>query len=75
MPLGAEDVQTTEVDYFLMFCFDDSLRAFVRDAPLLVSNVIGIDLVAFQKLARHEIRISAEQNVGTAAGHVRCNRD
>ena len=43
--------------------------------PLLLGRFVGIDLLLLQKLARHEIRIAAEQDVGTAAGHVGGDRD
>ena len=44
-------------------------------APLLVRRFVRIDLFLLEKLARHEIRIAAEQNVGAAAGHVGGDRD
>ena len=61
--------------YFLVLFFDDPLCLRECDAPLLFGCFVGIDLFLLQKLARHEVRIAAQQNVGTATGHVRGDRD
>ena len=68
--LSAEDVKSANPDDLFVLGFDDAFRTRESFCPLFVSGFIGIDLFLLQKLARHEIGIAAQQNVGTAAGHV-----
>src|SRR6185503_17667086 len=72
--LSADDVQTAKANHFLVLFLDDSLRLRKRGLPLLFSGLIGIDLILLQKLARHEIRIAAQQNVRTTTSHVSRDR-
>src|ERR1700730_18570644 len=70
MSFGADNVETAEADYFFVLGLDDSFGARESFVPLFVAYFVGIDLVLFKKLARHEIRIAAKQDVGAAARHV-----
>src|SRR5215831_6005130 len=70
MTFGAKDVQAAKCDYFLVLFIDDASGFRISAAPLLIIGFIGIDLVRLQEFARHEIGISAQQDVGAAAGHV-----
>jgi hypothetical protein len=54
--------------------FDDPFRLQESVFPLRLGRLIGINFLFLQKLARHEIRIAAQQNVGTATGHVGSDR-
>ncbi len=70
MSFRADDVETAESDHLLVLSLDDAFGASEDCAPLLVGCFVGIDLVLFKKLARHEIRIAAQQDVSAATRHV-----
>src|SRR5687768_12468578 len=75
MALSAQNVETTDTNDFLVLVFHDSLGPGKGFRPLLLSGFVRIDLFPLEKLAGHEIRVSTEQYVCTAAGHVGGNRD
>ena len=72
---SAENVQATQRHDFFVFRFHDPFGLQVFLLPLRFSRFVGIDFLVFQELARHEIRISAEQDVGAATCHIRRDRD
>ena len=74
MTFSAEDVQTAERNNFLVLGLDDAFGLQEFLLPLRFVRFVRIDFLLFQELARHEVRIAAEQNVRAAAGHVRRDR-
>ena len=78
VPLGAEDVQAAERDHFVVFlriCAWIWLKTRVPFRAIFVADGVRILVLLAQALAREELRIAAQQNVGAAAGHVGGNRD
>ena len=99
MPLGADDVEASDVNDLLVLgvgllleMVEDAVPvgsrrlvervemievdelAVVREALFAFRQTLCL-LLAQQLLARHELGIAAEQDVRSAAGHVRGNRD
>ncbi len=70
MPLGSHNVQTAQRHYFLVIAVGLFLELGQRRFPLFFRNLVGILGLLAQKLLGLNFRIAAQQNVGSAAGHV-----
>jgi len=74
VPLGAKNVQTADLHYVFVFRLDNAFGLLKFCLELFRRGIIGIDLLSFQVFARERLGIAAEQNICTAAGHVRRDR-
>lgn len=74
MALGANYAQTTRVAHFNTFAFGNGLRPIFSFLNLFrCCFVYFIAKLFCQESLRHDIGITAKQNVRTTTSHVRCN--
>ena len=70
MPLGGYDVQAAQRDYLFVVAVGLLLELGERRQPLFLGHLVGIDVLLAERLAGLHFGVAAQQNVGSAAGHV-----
>ena len=73
--LGAKNMQPADRDYFLVLLRDDRLRLLELLFKLLRRRLVRIDLHPLEIFIRQSFRVTAEQDIRTAASHVRRDGD
>src|SRR5688500_14173698 len=74
MTFRADDVEASSRDNFLMLLVDFGIDPGKSAAPLLRVRLRVIDIFFPQNVARKKVRVAAQKNVGSAAGHIGCDR-
>src|ERR1039458_4326857 len=74
VPLGAQDVQAAEGGHFIVLAVGLLFEARQQRGPFLFGHLIRVKRLFARRFARPHFGIAAQQNIGTASGHCRCNR-
>src|SRR6185369_1170885 len=70
MALGADDMQSASLNDFFVLFIDLRLHFGNRSVPLFWRRGRRIEVAFAKNVTRHEVGVSAEQNIGTAARHI-----
>src|SRR5205807_3765043 len=73
VPFRTDNMKPAQLNNFFVFLVDLRLHLCESLIPLLGSGGQWINLSFAQNIARHEVRVSAQQNVRTTASHVGCD--
>ena len=73
VPLGSEDMQAPERHHLIVFFRADGGPLLLYPIVVDLGNARGVDSLLTQRLKRKKLRVPAQEDVGSAAGHVGCD--